>query len=83
MIGYSWTSYKVLWYFYSMFCTLLYFTYMGMMIVSFTPTYPAAVILQSTFNTVFNLFSGFVIPQPVSLVSVLLVSSFLKRECGN
>nr|XP_017241649.1 PREDICTED: pleiotropic drug resistance protein 3-like [Daucus carota subsp. sativus] len=64
MIGYSWTSYKVLWYFYSMFCTLLYFTYMGMMIVSFTPTYPAAVILQSTFNTIFNLFSGFIIPQP-------------------
>nr|XP_017241624.1 PREDICTED: pleiotropic drug resistance protein 3-like isoform X1 [Daucus carota subsp. sativus] len=64
MIGYSWNAYKVFWYFYSMFCTLLYFTYMGMMIVSFTPTYPVAAILQSSFYTMFNLFSGFIIPQP-------------------
>ncbi|KAK1401932.1 pleiotropic drug resistance protein 3-like [Heracleum sosnowskyi] len=64
MIGYSWTACKVFWYFYSMFCTLLYFTYMGMMIVSFTPTYPVAAILQSSFYTMFNLFSGFIIPQP-------------------
>lgn len=74
MIGYSWTSYKVFWYLYSMFCTLLYFTYMGMMIVSFTPTHPAAVILQSSFNTVFNLFSGFIIPQPVSFISIIVIS---------
>ncbi|XP_063940609.1 pleiotropic drug resistance protein 3-like isoform X2 [Daucus carota subsp. sativus] len=64
MIGYSWNAYKVFWYFYSMFCTLLYFTYMGMMIVSFTPTFPVAAILQSSFYTMFNLFSGFIIPQP-------------------
>ena len=72
MIGYSWNAYKVFWYFYSMFCTLLYFTYMGMMIVSFTPTYPVAAILQSSFYTMFNLFSGFIIPQPVSFISVFV-----------
>uniref|UniRef100_A0A166B526 ABC transporter domain-containing protein n=1 Tax=Daucus carota subsp. sativus TaxID=79200 RepID=A0A166B526_DAUCS len=64
MIGYSWTAYKVFWYFYSMFCTLLYYNYMGMMVVSITPTYPVAAILQSSIYTMFSLFSGFIIPQP-------------------
>lgn len=66
MIGYYWSAYKVFWFFYSMFCTLLYFTYMGMMIAAITPTFPVAAILQSSFYTMFNLFSGFIIPQPVS-----------------
>ncbi|XP_059652222.1 pleiotropic drug resistance protein 3-like isoform X3 [Cornus florida] len=64
MIGYYWSTYKVFWYFYNMFCTLLYFTYLGMLLVAITPSYPVAAVLQSTFYTVFVLFSGFMIPQP-------------------
>ncbi|KAK2986390.1 hypothetical protein RJ640_008801, partial [Escallonia rubra] len=64
MIGYYWSASKVFWYFYAMFCTLLYFTYLGMMLVSITPSFPIAAILQSTFYTFFNLFSGFLIPRP-------------------
>ncbi|KAK4739440.1 hypothetical protein R3W88_003137 [Solanum pinnatisectum] len=63
MIGYYWSAHKVLWYFYSMFCTLLYFTYLGMMLVSLTPNLPVAAILQSSFYTMFNLFAGFLIPK--------------------
>ncbi|KAL8527703.1 hypothetical protein ACS0TY_005520 [Phlomoides rotata] len=64
MIGYYWSTYKVLWYLYTMFCTLLYSTYLGMMLVSITPSFPVAVILQSAFYTMLNLFSGFLIPHP-------------------
>ncbi|KAK6119085.1 hypothetical protein DH2020_047171 [Rehmannia glutinosa] len=64
MIGYYWSAYKVFWYFYTMFCTLLYFTYLGMMLVSITPSFPVAAISQSAFYTMFNLFAGFLIPHP-------------------
>nr|XP_017234537.1 PREDICTED: pleiotropic drug resistance protein 3-like [Daucus carota subsp. sativus]XP_017234538.1 PREDICTED: pleiotropic drug resistance protein 3-like [Daucus carota subsp. sativus] len=64
MIGYYWSAYKVLWYLYSIFCTLMYFTYMGMMLVSLTPSYPLAAIISSSSYTMLNLFSGFIIPQP-------------------
>ncbi|XAR52749.1 Xenobiotic-transporting ATPase [Bertholletia excelsa] len=64
MIGYYWSAYKVLWYFYAIFCTLLYFTYLGMLLVAMTPSLPVAAILQSAFYTMFNLFAGFVMPQP-------------------
>ncbi|KAL8527705.1 hypothetical protein ACS0TY_005522 [Phlomoides rotata] len=64
MIGYYWSAYKVLWYLYTMFCTVLYVTYLGMMLVSITPSFPVAAILQSAFYTMLNLFSGFLIPHP-------------------
>ncbi|XP_059654379.1 pleiotropic drug resistance protein 3-like [Cornus florida] len=64
MIGYHWSAYKVFWYFYTMLCSFLYFTYLGMLLVATTPSFPVAAILQSTFYTMYNLFSGFVIPQP-------------------
>jgi ABC-type multidrug transport system permease subunit len=66
MIGYYGSAYKVLWYFYAIFCTLLYFNYMGMLLVSLTPNYMIAAILASASYTIFNLFSGFLIPEPVS-----------------
>ncbi|KAE9446714.1 hypothetical protein C3L33_21400, partial [Rhododendron williamsianum] len=47
MIGYYWSAYKVFWYFYTMFCTLLYFTYLGMLLIAMTPSFPVAAILQS------------------------------------
>ncbi|KAL0454582.1 UNVERIFIED_CONTAM: Pleiotropic drug resistance protein 3 [Sesamum latifolium] len=63
MIGYYWSAYKVFWYFYTMFCTLLYYTYFGMLLFAITPSLPVAVILQSPFYTTFNLFAGFLIPR--------------------
>ncbi|PIM99606.1 Pleiotropic drug resistance proteins (PDR1-15), ABC superfamily [Handroanthus impetiginosus] len=64
MIGYHWSAYKVFWYFYTMFCTLLYFTYLGMMLIAITPSFLVAAISQSSFYTLLNLFSGFLIPRP-------------------
>ncbi|PWA38564.1 AAA+ ATPase domain-containing protein [Artemisia annua] len=64
MIGYYWSAYKIFWYFYAFLCTLMYFTYLGMLLVAVTPSFPLAAILQSAFYTIFNLFGGFLIPKP-------------------
>ncbi|KAF3454732.1 hypothetical protein FNV43_RR05180 [Rhamnella rubrinervis] len=64
MIGFYGSAYKVFWYFYAMFCTLLIFNYMGMMLVSLTPNFMIASILSSPCYMTLNLFSGFLIPQP-------------------
>ncbi|KAL8555070.1 hypothetical protein ACS0TY_003028 [Phlomoides rotata] len=64
MIGYYWSAYKISLYFYSMFTTLLYYTYLGMLLIAITPSFPVAATLQSAFYTAFNLFSGFLIPSP-------------------
>ncbi|KAL6560638.1 drug-responsive transcription factor pdr3 [Orobanche gracilis] len=64
MIGYALSAYKVFWFFYTMFCSLLYFTYLGMMLIAITPSFPIAAILQSSIYTLLNLFSGFLIPRP-------------------
>uniref|UniRef100_A0A7N2R0V3 ABC transporter domain-containing protein n=1 Tax=Quercus lobata TaxID=97700 RepID=A0A7N2R0V3_QUELO len=64
MIGYYGSAYKVSWYFYVAFCSLLYYNYLGMLLVSFTPNYMVATILSSGFYTTFNLFAGFFIPEP-------------------
>ncbi|KAK1319195.1 Pleiotropic drug resistance protein 3 [Acorus calamus] len=36
-IGFHWSFYKVVWYFYAMFSTLLYFNYFGMLLMALTP----------------------------------------------
>ncbi|KAM3752301.1 hypothetical protein ACB098_03G007200 [Castanea mollissima] len=64
MIGYYGSAYKVFWYFYTIFCSLLYFNYLGMLLVSLTPNFMVAAILSSAFYTTFNLFAGFLIPKP-------------------
>nr|XP_027108034.1 pleiotropic drug resistance protein 3-like isoform X6 [Coffea arabica] len=64
MIGYYWSAYKVFWYIYSMFCTLLFFNCTGMMIVSITPSFPVAAVLQSAFYNIYYLVAGFLIPRP-------------------
>ncbi|XP_020101536.1 ABC transporter G family member 41-like [Ananas comosus] len=63
-IGFTWTASKFLWFFYIMFCTLLYFIYLGMMLTSLTPNVQVASILASVFYTLLNLFSGFIVPRP-------------------
>ncbi|XAR52748.1 hypothetical protein NMG60_11020974 [Bertholletia excelsa] len=64
MIGLYSAAYKVFWYFYTMFCTLLYFTYFGMLLIAITPSFPVAAILQSAFYSLFSLFCGFLVPWP-------------------
>ncbi|KAI3904334.1 hypothetical protein MKW92_045038 [Papaver armeniacum] len=64
MISFVWSPYKVLWNFYAMFCTLLYFNYLGMLVVSITPNIQVAAMLSASFFTMLNLFSGFPIPKP-------------------
>ncbi|MCL7023992.1 hypothetical protein MKW94_021890 [Papaver nudicaule] len=64
MIGFMWSTYKVFWNFYAIFCTLLYFNYLGMLVVSITPNVQVAAILSASFFTMLNLFSGFPIPKP-------------------
>ncbi|TXG49217.1 hypothetical protein EZV62_025092 [Acer yangbiense] len=63
-INFYWSAHKVFLYFYTMFCTLLFFNYFGMLLVSLTPTYQVASIFASFCNTMLNLFAGFLIPGP-------------------
>lgn len=66
MIGFEWAVAKFLWYLFIMFFTLLYFTFYGMMTVAMTPNHHIASILSFAFFAMWNLFSGFVVPKPVS-----------------
>ncbi|KAH9733931.1 hypothetical protein KPL71_017200 [Citrus sinensis] len=64
MIGYYGSAYKVFWNFYVMFCTMMFYNYLGMLLVSLTPNFMIASILSTVFYTLFNLFSGFLITGP-------------------
>lgn len=66
MLGFQWTVVKFFWFFFVTFFTFLYFTYYGMMTVSITPNHQVAAIFAAAFYSLFNLFSGFFIPRPVS-----------------
>lgn len=66
MIGYEWTTTKYLWFMYFMFFTLIYFVYYGMMAVAMTPNHHIANIVSYSFYGFWNLFSGFIVPRPVS-----------------
>ncbi|XVE73517.1 hypothetical protein DITRI_Ditri11bG0124600 [Diplodiscus trichospermus] len=59
------SAYKVFWYFYAIFCTMLTYKYTGMAIVSLTSTYKMASVCASYCITLANLFSGFLIPEPL------------------
>lgn len=65
-IGFEWTVSKFFWYLFFMFFTFLYFTLYGMMAVAATPDQNIAAIVSFAFYLIWNLFSGFVIPQSVS-----------------
>uniref|UniRef100_R7W1J4 ABC transporter G family member 37 n=1 Tax=Aegilops tauschii TaxID=37682 RepID=R7W1J4_AEGTA len=69
MIGYAWTAAKFFWFMYTMSCTLLYFVYLGMMIVSLTPNIQVAFVLTSVCHGLQNLISGFLVPSPLKTVS--------------
>ncbi|KAL0662661.1 hypothetical protein Bca4012_099498 [Brassica carinata] len=63
MIGFYASTYKVFWALYSMFTSLLTYNYLAMFLISITPNFMVASILQSIFYVNFNLFSGFLIPE--------------------
>ncbi|KAM7272910.1 hypothetical protein ACFE04_027574 [Oxalis oulophora] len=64
MVGYYVTAYKIFWCFYGMFTTMLYFNFLGMLLVALTPNIMVASILSSVFYTLFNLLCGFMVPSP-------------------
>ncbi|PWA46848.1 plant PDR ABC transporter associated [Artemisia annua] len=64
MVSFEWTAAKFFWLFFINFFSFLYFTYFGMMTVSITPNDQIAAIFAAGFYLLFNIFSGFYIPQP-------------------
>ncbi|KAI3766553.1 hypothetical protein L2E82_16617 [Cichorium intybus] len=64
MVSFEWTAPKFFWFFFINFFSFLYFTYYGMMTVAFTPNEHIANIFAAGFYLLFNIFSGFYIPQP-------------------
>ncbi|KAK7291743.1 hypothetical protein RIF29_07126 [Crotalaria pallida] len=64
MIGFQWSVPKVFWYFYTTFCTFIYFVYLGMLIMSLSANIDLAAVLSTAIYTIFNLFSGFLMPGP-------------------
>lgn len=69
MIGFHWTAAKFFWFYFFVFMSFVYFTMYGMMLVALTPSYPIAAIVMTFFLTLWNLFSGFLIPRPVSTIT--------------
>lgn len=67
MIGFDWSAKKFFLYLFFMYFTFLYFTFYGMMTVAVTPNHNVAAIVASAFYGIWNLFSGFIVPRPVSL----------------
>ncbi|XP_014500002.1 ABC transporter G family member 40 isoform X2 [Vigna radiata var. radiata] len=64
MIGFEWTASKFFWYLFFTYFTFLYYTFYGMMTVAVTPNQHIASIVATSFYGLWNLFSGFVVPQP-------------------
>ncbi|PWA48104.1 AAA+ ATPase domain-containing protein [Artemisia annua] len=66
MIGFPWTIAKFLWFYYYFLTSIIYFTMFGMMIVSLSPNPQISAVIVYFFLCLWNLFSGFIIPRPVS-----------------
>ncbi|XP_076930284.1 ABC transporter G family member 39-like [Bidens hawaiensis] len=64
MIGFEWTSGKLLWFYFYMLMSVVYFTMFGMTTMSLTPSPQISAVLVYFFLCLWNLFSGFVIPRP-------------------
>ncbi|KAG6589885.1 ABC transporter G family member 36, partial [Cucurbita argyrosperma subsp. sororia] len=63
MMGYEWTASKFLLNYFFMFITILYFIYYGMVVVAVSPNQATASMLTGFSYSVWNLFTGFVIPR--------------------
>jgi hypothetical protein len=63
-----------------MYFTLLYFTFYGMMGVGITPNYHIASIVSTAFYNIWDLFSGFFIPRPVSAITLRFLFLLLETH---
>jgi len=68
MIGFKWTAEKFFWFLFFEFFTMLLFTFFGMMAAGLTPNHHIAGIVSFAFYLLWNLFSGFLVPRPVSSI---------------
>lgn len=64
MTGFEWEAAKFFWFIFFTYFTFLYFTFYGMMTVAFTPNQHIAAVSSTAFLSIWNLFSGFIIPFP-------------------
>jgi hypothetical protein len=67
MMGFPWQADKLIWFYYFIFMSFVYFTLYGMMTVALTPNHQIAAIVMSFFLVFWNIFSGFVIPKSVCI----------------
>jgi len=70
VIGFHWSVDKFFWYLFVTLCTFLYYTYYGMLAVAISPNAQVAAVIASAFYSVFNVFSGFLITRPVSVLNL-------------
>jgi ABC-type multidrug transport system permease subunit len=70
MMGFERTLSKFLWYLFFMYFTILYFTFYGMMTMAITPNHNIAAIVSSAFYAIWNIFSGFIVPQTVTTTTL-------------
>ncbi|GAU19347.1 hypothetical protein TSUD_336340 [Trifolium subterraneum] len=84
MIGFEWNVAKVLWFLFFMYFTFLYFTFYGMMAVAVTPNNHISTIVASAFYSIWNLFSGFIVPRPLIYCIFILFVVWANRgfQCG-
>ncbi|WCJ41760.1 ABC transporter G family member 34 [Euphorbia peplus] len=64
MIGFEWKADKFFYFLYFVFMVFVIYSLYGMMVVALTPGQQVAAILMSFFFSLWNLFSGFMIPRP-------------------
>ncbi|KAJ4977881.1 hypothetical protein NE237_008661 [Protea cynaroides] len=64
MVNFERTIVKFLLYALFMFLTFTYFTFYGIMAVGLTPTLQLSAVVSSAFYSLWNLFSGFLVPKP-------------------
>ncbi|GMI88964.1 ATP-binding cassette G31, PLEIOTROPIC DRUG RESISTANCE 3, pleiotropic drug resistance 3 [Hibiscus trionum] len=64
MINFERTARKFFLYLVFMFLTFTYFTFYGLMAVGLTPSQQVAAVVSSAFYSLWNLLSGFLIPEP-------------------
>lgn len=69
------------WFAFFMFATLQYCTMYGIMAVAVTPNLMMAAVLSSAFYSVWNLFAGFIIPKPVSLLHSIRAALSQSLQC--
>ncbi|KAJ0976761.1 hypothetical protein J5N97_012235 [Dioscorea zingiberensis] len=68
MVGFEWQANKFLWFIYFMFMCSIYFALYGMMVAALTPNLVFANIVISFIFCLWNLFSGFIVPKPLTPV---------------